>query len=362
VEVPFAAFELDFTLVDNGPYLLGIEQIMLLVPTANIQQNIQLTVAMFPAGTSDSSQRMDFSYRLNGAEAGQLLEHWFDSPPAAGDYDIVVMKGNDLNDQANVFFRQTITYEIGIEPSWRGARQGEAGGRLAVQIGGVTNAFGTLVLLKDGHKIWDSWFKNLISDDGIFMALPGEEGEYSLVYQYKNAAGERVEADFGTINVGAVVLEDDADAVAPPPELTQEPAQVSALDIAYTCDQGLCQQEAPDFDLSWALPGGWSAEQPFYYTTAGGVEADLPTMNFYGPNGLDGEFSVTLNPRQWLQSNGPCFYVAIGELCLMGTFEGADSAAFNTLRTSLREVVLSDEALSADDITKYFRDAQGGAN
>ncbi len=357
VDVPFAAFPLDFTLVDAGPYLFGIEQTMLLAPTANIQQNLQLIVAMFPAGSRNYSQRMDFSYQF-GAVAGEVLEHRFDSPPVPGDYDIVVMRGNDLND---VIFRQTVTYEIGIEPSWLGARQGEAGTFMPVDISGVTNSFATLVLQKEGRKIWNSWYQSMISDEGIFMPLPSEEGEYSLVYQYKNAAGDWVEADFGTINVGAVVLEDDADAVAPP-ELSEEPAEAAALDIAYTCDQGLCQQEAPEFDLSWALPGGWSAEQPFYYTTAGGAEADLPTMNFYGPVERAEQFSVTLNPRQWSQSNGPCFYVGNGQLCLMGTFDGADSTAFNALRTSLREVVLSDKTLSAEDITKYFTDAQGGAN
>lgn len=472
LEIPFAAFQLDFTLEDNGPYLLGVEQIMLLTPTAAIQKNAQLRVAMYPEGASDISQRMDFSYRF-GAIAGQLLEHWFESPTISGNYDIIVMRGNDLND---IIFKQTVSYEANVTPTWLGLRQGEAGALLPVRIGGMNNPFATLVLSKDGRKIWDDWFQNIVTDDGVFMPLPSEEGIYDLSLKYKDGQGERVEFELGTINVGSVVLEDDADAVAPPSEASSTQGSQNATptwvrqgywvlnqrftgerittvevaaeafdnylpfenptstpmgrgdalkmqsitlldgnlsikyqtefglaegvlalvndgfegtiasakgeifvpvrleylsdiglsakdhgaepqdssEYAYLCDEVFCNQIALEFDLSWALPNGWGATAPFYYTTAGGAQASLPTMEFIALQSGADPFMAVLNPLQWIEANGPCYEVTRGELCRFEGLNASDEPAFLTLLSSLREVPLSKTPLSANDIESIF--------
>lgn len=332
----------------------GVDQTILLIPTANIQKNAQLVVGMFPVGSLNYAERMDHSFQF-GAEAGELLEYRFDTPPAAGDYDIIVLTGNDLND---VFFRQTITYAANVEPVWLGARQGEAGGQLPLLIGGVTNPYATLELYLDGQKVWDDWFQDMLSEEGAFLPLPSQEGAYTLIYKYKNAAGDRVEADLGMLTVGDIVLEDDADAIAPP---TTEPAGLS-YDIAYRCDQEMCQQEAPESDLNWALPQGWRAETPFYYTTAGGAISDLPSMTFVALQSGSDPLIATLNPHQWIARNGPCFPVARGELCRFEPINNTEIAPFEALLSSLREVGLSDAPLSATDIESYFTQAQEEAN
>ena len=233
VDIPFAAFSLDFILADNGPYLLGVEQIMLLTPSIAIQQNAQLTVAMYPEGVREISQRMDYSYQF-GAASGQVLQHWFESPPSTGNYDILVMRGNDFN---NVIFSQTIRYETMVEPRWSGPRQGEAGARLPVQISGMNNAYATLVLSQNGRKIWDSWYSKLITDEGIFLPLPNETGGYDLSLKYRNPAGDQVEVSLGEIRVGTIVLEDDADAVAPPKEeAAPESPEPAEMQFAYGAD------------------------------------------------------------------------------------------------------------------------------
>lgn len=359
IDVPFAAFPLDFKLADTGPYLLGVDHTFLLTPIANIQKNAQLVVGMFPAGSRDYGQRMDYSFQF-GAVAGQVLEVRFDTPPAAGDYDIVVMMGNDLND---VFFRQTVTYATDVEPSWQGLRHGQAGGRLPILIGGVTNPYATVELQLDGQDVWDDWFQDIVFDEGAFLPLPSQDGVYSIVYTYKNADGDRISADLGTLSVGEIALEDDTDAVEPP---AAKPVVAESIDAnpqyAYLCDNDLCAQSAGEFGLNWVLSKGWVAEEPYYYSTAGGVVAELPSMDFVALNSGAEPFIASLNPHQWSASNGPCLPVAQGELCYIDPLNDAESSAFATLLASLREVELSDTALNEDDISRYFKEAQGGSN
>ncbi len=477
LKVPFSAFPLSFTLEDNGPYLLGVEHIMLLTPTAAIQNNAQLKVAMFPEATLDYSQRMDFSYQF-GAKAGQVLAHYFDTPTTPGNYDIVVMSGNDLND---VIFRQTIRYETNVTPVWLGSRQGAANALLPVQISGMNNPYATLVLSKDGHKIWDSRFYDLVTNDGLFMPLPAKKGGYELSLKYKNAQGKKVETDFGTITVGTAIQEDDIDAVAAPSNTTgiknsksqikmqlgywvlaqrftgdeittievvdeslraempykndpntpmgrgdalsiqsltlvddklnvkfqtefgtaegmliytddgfegtlasakgevfvpvrldhfgdigldatahgNVPQDISGDKAAYLCDQAFCNQIAQDFELTWALPNGWSATAPFYYATAGGSQAKLPTMDFMIEQSGANPFAAVLNPRQWMAANGPCYKVTRGELCKMLNFSEKDELSFSSLLSSLREVPLSTTPLKAADIEIYFKNQKG---
>lgn len=486
LEIPFIAFPLDFTLQNNGPYLLGVKHTMLLTPTAAIQGNAQLKVAMFPEGARDIGQRMDFSYQF-GAPAGQVLAHYFDSPTTPGNYEIVVMRGND---PTNVIFRQIIRYETNVSPGWRGPRQGEAGAQLPVEISGITNKFSTLVLSKDGTKVWDSWLSYLLTDDGIFLPLPAEEGVYELSLKYKNAQGDQVVADFGAITVGSVTLEDDSDAIAPPSEVdkaqasdipsdedrgngdtsqielgywlltqrftSEEITTIEVLDdtlraelpfenaantlmgrgdalllqtfgvvngsvtigfqtefglaqgvlnrtktgfegtlesatgeifvpvrlaylsdiglsakehgavpddspnypVAFLCDDVFCNQIALEFELTWALPNGWGATAPFYYTTAGGAKSTLPTMNFVALQSGTDPFVAYLNPRQWIAANGPCYQVTRGDLCQFENLSAQDKPAFLSLLSSLREVPLSTTPLSAADIKRYFQNSQ----
>lgn len=490
LEIPFTAFPLDFTMQDNGSYLLGVEHTMLLTPTAAIQENAQLKVAMFPEGARNISQRMDFSYQF-GAPAGQVLAHDFDSPATPGNYEIVVMRGNDPTD---VIFRQTVYYETGVTPAWHGLRQGEAGARLPVKISGVNSNYSILVLSKGGIKFWDSWVYNLLADDGMFLPLPSEEGVYELSLNYYDAQGEWAISDFGAITVGSVTLEDDSDAVAPPIEsgnvqtndtpnekdrgngdtsqielgywlLTQRftgeeittievldetlraelpfehsditllghgdalllqsfgvvngsvtigfqtefglaqgvlartengfegtlesvkgeisvpvklnyhgdiglsatehgavPEEVSDYLVAYLCDTPFCNQIALEFELMWTLPKGWGATAPFYYTTAGGAQATLPTMDFVALQGGSDRFVAYLNPRQWMNENGPCHQVTRGEICHMQNPSPENAAKFSTLLSSLREVPLSKDPLSASDIETIFSNLKDGKN
>lgn len=63
--------------------------------------------------------------------------------------------------------------------------------------------------------------------------------------------------------------------------------------------------------LRVALPAGWLPGEPFFYTTAAGVVAEAPSVEFTAPAGA----VVALNPRQWAADLGACVEIDAGQLC-----------------------------------------------
>ena len=87
--------------------------------------------------------------------------------------------------------------------------------------------------------------------------------------------------------------------------------------------------------ISLTLPENWSMSEPYFYQTAGGALADLPSTSFFTEDSGD-IISVELNPRQWLASNGPCRAIAANELCMFSGQGAGAETAFESIATSLR--------------------------
>lgn len=65
--------------------------------------------------------------------------------------------------------------------------------------------------------------------------------------------------------------------------------------------------------LSVILPGGWSMTRPDFSGVVGdAAPSDLPRVQFFGTAAKE---ELRLNPRQWLESNGPCVDTLAGPLC-----------------------------------------------
>lgn len=80
----------------------------------------------------------------------------------------------------------------------------------------------------------------------------------------------------------------------------------------------------------------WAAAAGLFYTTAGGVTAEAPTIEFYDGTRSPFRIMAVLNPRQWDGMQGPCVAIDLGGLCAMTE---ADPAAIALLVSSLRSVV-----------------------
>lgn len=198
IDVPFAAHEIEYSLADNGPYQLGVAHLFYLFASAPLQPNAQIPVALY----SLDGKRLDWETRF-GSKGEGWSDHDFKSPLVAGDYEIIIGKP----DAALARFK--VTYVNDIVPVWKGALQGQAGGKLAVSISGFGYRFSNLALYKGDKRIASYSLDKLSTSDGQWLPLPAEEGDYKLVYKYKNADGKRIEAQLATIAVGDVLLPDE---------------------------------------------------------------------------------------------------------------------------------------------------------
>ena len=89
--------------------------------------------------------------------------------------------------------------------------------------------------------------------------------------------------------------------------------------------------------ISLTLPNNWSMSEPYFYETAGGARADLPTATFFAED-FGNVISVELNPRQWMESNGQCRSIGANQLCMFsGQGMGAE-IGFEGIASSLRIV------------------------
>ena len=94
-----------------------------------------------------------------------------------------------------------------------------------------------------------------------------------------------------------------------------------------------CAYRDPVTGLAVTLPQGWEISPPFFYETAAGASAQLPSATFAKPSG--GTFVyIILNPRQWMASNGPCVDTPAGELCRAESADVGYLGAFEVIRAS----------------------------
>ena len=107
-------------------------------------------------------------------------------------------------------------------------------------------------------------------------------------------------------------------------------------DSGYFCEQAVpCPHTDVETGLSFLLPAGWHTDFPLLYETAGGAQAETPSIFGPGQDGAAGA-TIVLNPRQWLAMNGPCSDLAMGRLCMFETESPEARSAFEILKASLR--------------------------
>jgi hypothetical protein len=103
-----------------------------------------------------------------------------------------------------------------------------------------------------------------------------------------------------------------------------------------TCSSSAgCAFLDPLTGLALTLPRDWEITPPFFYETAGGAKARLPSATLARPAD-DGFQHIMLNPRQWMASSGPCVETPAGDLCRANSVDTAYLGAFEAIRASLK--------------------------
>ncbi|SNZ19659.1 vWA domain-containing protein [Cohaesibacter gelatinilyticus] len=204
--VPFTAGAASFSLLDQGPYQLGIEHSFFLHAEGALQSNAEYSVQLMdPANKT----RIDQEYRF-GSDGAGLSWHTFASPAKAGTYEVQVIQ------DGKILSRSPVAYVADHTPTWTGDLDGAPGGKLKAGITGNLYYSNQLVLRQNGQEIQSTSLENLITPQGLFLTLPAQSGTYDLSYIHTDAADNRVETNLTTLRVGDVTLPDDPDSVAAP--------------------------------------------------------------------------------------------------------------------------------------------------
>ena len=119
-------------------------------------------------------------------------------------------------------------------------------------------------------------------------------------------------------------------------------------DVAFACTNAPagCEVRHEASGISLTLPNNWNMGEPYFYETAGGIRADLPTATFFAED-LGKVISVELNPRQWMQSNGPCRSVGANQLCMFGGQGMGAEIGFEAIASSLQVAASGSEDAAA---------------
>ena len=120
-------------------------------------------------------------------------------------------------------------------------------------------------------------------------------------------------------------------------------------DVAFACANapGGCEVRHETSGISLTLPNNWNMGEPYFYETAGGARADVPTATFFSEE--FGELvSVELNPRQWPDSNGTCRPIGASQLCNYAGQGLNGNMGFELIHASLT-IASADGSLSRGD-------------
>ncbi|MDD2867330.1 PAN domain-containing protein [Neomegalonema sp.] len=103
----------------------------------------------------------------------------------------------------------------------------------------------------------------------------------------------------------------------------------------FFCDgPEICAFEDALTGLAFSLPPGWSAGPAWFYETAGGARASLPTVEFHA-SAEGGEPLASLNLRQAGQG-GRCLDLEAGRLCLHDLSAPGGAAGFELLAATVK--------------------------
>jgi hypothetical protein len=107
-------------------------------------------------------------------------------------------------------------------------------------------------------------------------------------------------------------------------------------DLAFACTHSPagCEISHSPSGIALTLPDGWAMSEPYFYETAGGAYSDRPSARFFAEKGGQ-VLTIELNPRQWLDSNGPCRAIGASQLCMMRHQGPEAEAAFSQIAETL---------------------------
>lgn len=243
VRVPFAAPEVSFSLIDNGPYAIGIKHSFFMKANGPLQGNAELTIGLVPAGGARADM-LDWEYRF-GSDGPGYIWHDFESPSAPGAYEIVVV------DRTGVIDRFPVEYQAEVTPRWNGELKGAPGAALPLRISGNLDSYNGIALLRDGQVVTQTRVSEAYSESGWALQLPDEPGVYDLTYRYDAGQGSQTDV-LAQIVVGDVAEADDPDAVDPPAGAAERASSqdeaagqgASSEDaVMLRCDQPTCRYD-----------------------------------------------------------------------------------------------------------------------
>ncbi|WP_432448370.1 vWA domain-containing protein [Aliiroseovarius marinus] len=356
VAIPFAAGNAAFEVTSAGPFATDGSISFTLTSLKPLQQNATYNVMLFPAGASAYDQNVTYTYRF-GSDP-DTTEHSFnpweyDLP--AGAYEIIVIADGsyDLGDnlgrfpvtlvapgtQSNSGDAAAVTQDAApvftlaqlVEPLSPGM-----GGGLRVD-GPITEGDQVMFIGLDGQ---DSHLAD-VPDEGLVLVPPQvQPGTYRLQLLRQDGTDHHLAVidilpdsaqDIGDHSASG----EAADTMISEEELAAESGPRSLpFTVWAACDgEAPCRIQDRRVALEWAMPAGWASEEPFYYTTAGGAQAEQPTVHMARAHG--GAFGVALNPRQWDAQLGPCKEVPQGLLCHEATDVLRDQTDFELIYFSL---------------------------
>ena len=352
VSIPFAASNAAFDLTTSGQFATDGTILFKLRSLKPLQQNATYSVMLFPAGASAYDQNVTFTYRF-GSDP-ETTEHSFNPWEyglTAGEYEILIMgEGYDLADNLGRF---PITL---VEP---GAAV-DSGESAVATAEGTAPEFTMSQLIEplspgtgDGLRVNGPIAAN---DQVMFIGLDGQDSQMVQVseggvihvppqiqpgtYRLQLLREDGTDHHLDVIDIlpaSAQGLGDHteggeaAETMLSDEELAAESgAQALPFAIWESCEGNApCRVQDRRVALEWAMPAGWASEEPFYYTTAGGAQAEHPTVHMGRMQG--GAFQVMLNPRQWDAQLGPCVEVPQGMLCHEATDVLRDQTDFELI-------------------------------
>ena len=197
----------------------------------------------------------------------------------------------------------------------------------------VTVSFVLPAAAKDIPATWSATPTNLPEDADILSSMVLEDEPKVGEWQVALAPGPYMISAFTDLDVYELNLDLSA---ADQGKVIEVPAIVFSQNIPYRCEgPESCTYEDSDTGLSFALPAGWSAEQPYFPEIGKGeVAADVSAVFFEHVDG-DGGAVWFLNPIDWHDEEmGPCVDIDLGVMC---SFDQSDAAqkAFSIIVPSL---------------------------
>ncbi|MDO6758027.1 VWA domain-containing protein [Phaeobacter inhibens] len=357
ISIPFVASNATFDFIGADTFTTDGTIAFQLRSREPLQQNATYSVMLFPDGATTFEENITFSYRF-GTDP-ETTEHafypWeFDLP--VGDYEVVIMGDSyDLGDNLGRFSVQLVatlednapeanapeTDELAAPPSF-------ALSQIAEPLSpGMSDAFLLEGPVEAGDQVM---FIGLDGQDTQMLTLP-QSGIVAVPPQIADGAFriQLVRQDGSDIHLGLIDIlaasaqdignhstgGEPSDTMLSAEELAAETGPQSlSFEPWKTCEQdAACRVSDRRVELEWMMPSGWASEEPFYYTTASGAQADHPTMRMGRATG--GAFSVVLNPRQWDTQLGPCEEIQHGLLCRETSDVLKDQTDYELIRNSL---------------------------